>query len=300
MATRTVTRPKRDTRQEAHEALAAAFVAALEEGLADPQGWVPPWHQDGFLGGAVNASTSKRYHGGNAWRLGLIEAAGLHSGPWATFKQWQALGAQVRKGEKGTMILAPRPVEVEDKKTGETRKIVLFRAFTVFGANQVDGWTPPEVADRAPEGERVALFEEWLTRWESVADVRYARQAKAYFSPSADYVSLPEVDCFKSHAGRVATVTHEAGHWTGHESRLGRFGSGPTDKAEYGREELVAELTSALMGQHFGLTGPGELTDDHRDYLANWLQAIREDASVVWEAATKASKAQAYLLAVGE
>ena len=270
--------------------LTEQVIASIEEGIANPKGWAAPWHS--ILAGAVNATTKRKYNGGNALFLGF-----MGEGPWATFKQWQTVGATVRKGEKGTMILVPAPVKFTktDAKTGEdkTVRFVRYRTAYVFNAGQVDGWTAPE-GPVNPEP-RIADAEAWLAAWSAVVPVSHAPN-RAYYTPSQDTITLPAFDHFKSAEGYYSTAMHEAGHSTGHPDRLNRNMGEGFGTPSYAREELVAELTAAFLGNHFGIaTG---MADHNRDYLANWLQALKNDTSLLWDAAADAQKAVALLLSV--
>lgn len=277
------------------QSITASFIEALEEGLANPEGWQAPWHT-GALRGAVNATTGRRYHGGNAFVLSLLTE---HSGPWATYKQWASIGAQVRKGEKGTTILTPMPFRKEDAETGKVKSGVYFGTASVFSADQVDGYEAPPV----PETEGT-LSEEALLFLKKVGEhieTRRTGEPRAYYLPGSDYVHLPET--FKTAAGEFSTSCHEYGHATGHRDRLNRdgiTGRHPFGSPGYAREELVAEFTSAFLGAHFGaeteLAVEGGIGQEHADYLANWLKVLKSDTDAVWQAATAASKAAEWLL----
>lgn len=289
-----------DTPNAVAVALTNEMIKALEEGAANPKGWTPPWHAPRFFG-ASNAATGARYRGGNLLWLSLLEWSSETNAvaPWATYKQWESLGAQVRKGEKGTYIMQPVPGKrVEEDKNGNEveRRWVSFRARTVFHSGQVDGWIRPD------EEPRVAVFgdvaaEAWLERFESVATVEWSG-SQACFLPGADRVVIPPRNTFTDGSGLFATVWHEAGHWTGHESRLARPLVGNMRDPQYAQEELVAELTAALMGNQLGVTTG--LRDDHRDYIAGWLRHLKDDVQFLWRAATAADKASAYLLELGK
>lgn len=73
----------------------AQVVRQIEAGAGN---WKMPWQAIAEAGEPVNASTNKAYRGGNHLVLGMVGAVNGWSGRWATYKQWQALGAQVRKG----------------------------------------------------------------------------------------------------------------------------------------------------------------------------------------------------------
>jgi antirestriction protein ArdC len=268
--------------------LTARVVASIEAGIADPNGWTPPWHN--VTGGATNAVTKRRYSGGNWLWLTIIG-----QGPWATYKQWESVGAQVRKGEKGTPILAPIPVKFQrENSRGETENVAFtrFRTANVFHAGQVDGWTAPAVPANAEP--RIAEAEAWLAEWSKVVTVVNAPN-RAFYSLTEDRISIPAFEEFKDAEGFYATIFHEAVHSTAHPSRLNRefgtFGS-----PVYAKEELVAELGSAYLGQHFGVAT--ELSSHNADYLANWTRALKGDTSLLWDAASAASKAVSTLLAV--
>jgi hypothetical protein len=96
-------------------------------------GWMNPM-QGGQAGMPRNAVTGRRYAGINVMILGLTGQA------WATYKQWQSVGAQVRKGEEGTAVMFFKPLQVKDRETGEDATIPMMRTFTVFNAGQVDGY----------------------------------------------------------------------------------------------------------------------------------------------------------------
>src|SRR5215218_7882774 len=90
------------TAQDVYEWTTAAIVQAIEDGAGS---WSMPWSSDG-VAFPMNPTTGKRYRGGNV--LALMAAAlraEWPAGQWATYKQWAGIGAQVRKGERGTGCL---------------------------------------------------------------------------------------------------------------------------------------------------------------------------------------------------
>ena len=271
-----------------------SFIKALEEGLTHPEGWKAPWHTAG-LRGAVNAVTGKRYHGGNVFWLSMSE----HAGPWATYKQWASIGAQVRKGEKSTPILTPMPFKKEDKDTGKVKSGVFFGTASVFSADQVDGYEAPEVPET--EGELPEEAEAFLAAIAKEITTVTSPEPRAFYSPGSDRVTLPEA--FKTAEGRFSTSAHEYGHASGAKSRLDRdgvTGHHAFGSSEYAKEELIAEFTSAFLGAALGveteMAVEGGIGQDHADYLANWLAVLKSDTTAVWQAATAASKASEFLL----
>ena len=141
------------------DSVVARLVDAIEAGAAD---WQMPWRSLGSTGWPTNAATGNRYSGGNV--LALYLAAIDHGYPtarWATYKQWQALGAQVRKGERGTLGIFWKVTDPDADDNDERddtdeqtprRRSAWARAFTVFNAAQVDNdpAAPTAAADARP------------------------------------------------------------------------------------------------------------------------------------------------------
>src|SRR6266446_6570931 len=124
------------------------------------------------------------------------------------------------------------------------------------------------------------------------ADIRIGG-SRAFYVPSADFIQVPPPSAYFEPVNWHRTVCHELGHWTGHESRLNRDFSGGFGSSPYAREELVAEMTGAFVCAALSIVP----TVRHADYLANWLEVLREDNRAIIRAASAASKAADYLLA---
>lgn len=122
-----------------HLRVTAALLAQLE--TADPASWTPPWHGADPL--PRNALTGARYRSVNIlalWAAGQIN--GYSDPRWATYRQWGALGAQVRRGERGTAVLFYRDLPADSSGTAPDSEVAsrfVARASTVFNAAQVDG-----------------------------------------------------------------------------------------------------------------------------------------------------------------
>ena len=87
---------------------------------------------------------------------------------------------------------------------------------------------------------------------------------------------------------------HELSHWTGHPSRLARDLKNRFGTAAYAAEELVAELSSAMLGAELGL--PVAHLDSHASYIEHWLKLLRDDDRAILTAAAKAEEASSLLL----
>jgi antirestriction protein ArdC len=96
------------TKPDLYRRITDQIVAAIEAGAAD---WRMPWHTDPATPATsivrpVNALTGKPYRGANVVALwATAETFGYKSAQWATYNQWQELGAQVRKGERASLVV---------------------------------------------------------------------------------------------------------------------------------------------------------------------------------------------------
>lgn len=282
------------------ETVVADLVAAIEEGAGT---WAMPWRQMAATGVPTNAVTHKRYTGGNAvWFALVAQAKGYPSPRWATYKQWASVGAQVRKGERGTPgiywnVRPAETIEETDPDTGETvelttERVTWARSFTVFNAAQVDNATTVEApADLTPL-QRIERAEAFFAAVPAV--IGWGTGNPSYW-PAADRVVMPAFDAFDTPEHAYGTLAHELGHWTGHPSRLNRtFGRRFGDNA-YAAEELVAELTAAFTCALLGIDTATRT--DHAAYLASWCQMLRARPSTLWTVASKAQAATDHLAA---
>jgi antirestriction protein ArdC len=225
------------------------------------------------------------------------QAKGYERGEWATYQQWQERGAQVRRGEKATLVVfwkfANESGESQDDgaDTHAGRSRLLFsRGYSVFNAGQVDGYTPKPDAS-APVEERIAHADEFFQG----IDARLCHQGnRAFYSPADDTITLPPFAAFHTPMDYYSTRAHETGHWTSTADRCNReLGKRFGDNA-YSVEELVAELTAAFTLAHLGLSS--EPRPDHAQYIVSWLKVLKADKRAFFTAASKAQQAADYLI----
>lgn len=288
-------RMPRDVAQQVTDSIVVALETAGE--------WSRPWARVNGGAAAPRSVEGRAYRGVNAvllWASAMD--AGYETGTWGTYKAWQGAGAQVRKGEKGTMVTLWRPVSrpgtAAEITNGETdgrneKRCLLLRHFTVFAAEQVDGWTAPavETFDPIARDARVDAFFAAVG-----ADVRYGGD-RAYYTEGLDRIQLPPADAFVSADAFYCTAAHEHTHWTGHASRLNRNLSGRFGSDHYAAEELVAELSAAFLGAHLGYSP--EVRDDHAAYVRSWVKVLKDDKRAIFTAASKAQQATDYLIGLG-
>lgn len=284
-----------------YHSITAKIVVAIEAGAGTFQ---MPWH-----GGIVppafpeNASTGKPYRGVNILAL-WVEAMQRRyiSGYWASYRQWQSLGAQVRKGERGSTIVFYKPIdhetEEEDGRDDTQRRRVVLRASSVFNSEQTDGWQPP-IPKLKSEVEINESFAAFIKA--TGAEIRHGSQIACY-RRDLDCVMMPNPEAFigtdtsSPTEAYHAVLGHETIHWVGAPHRLNReFGKRFGDKA-YSFEELVAELGAAFLCSAFRITN--EPRPDHAAYVSNWLTVLNRDSKAIFTAASKAQEAVEYLLSM--
>jgi antirestriction protein ArdC len=262
--------------------------------------WVQPWGRVGGPGPGLprNALTARNYSGVNVLTLwGAVIEHGWTSQSWLTFRQALEAGGNVRKGEHGTTVVyadrfTPETEKERARETGEdARSVPFLKRFTVFNVAQCEGLRAGLASDPAPLPERqiVPVTEEVFAA--SGVDFRIGGD-KAYYIPSHDFVQVPPQPAFFQQINYYRTCLHELTHATGHASRLARNLTNPFGSKDYAREELVAEMGSAFLCAALGI----EPTVRHADYLASWLDVLREDNRAIFRAASQASKAADWLL----
>lgn len=217
--------------------------------------------------------------------------SGYTSNQWATFNRWRKLGANVRKGEKSTLIACPGKVAHENTLTGETVFRAVWKVRTVFNADQVDGYKSD--CEVAPKDSDTAVKIAKALAEKSCATVHYDEMDSAYYSPARDSVHIPAPSRFKTGEAFACTLLHELAHWTGHESRLDRQVKNKHASAEYAFEELVAELAAAMLAGSNNITPTPRL--DHAQYLNHWVQLLAHQPNAIMRAASLAESAADYL-----
>lgn len=304
MATATATKPRttrkpaaeKGERHDARDTLIDGLIAEMVKGNAP---WQKDWDASSILAlRPHNATTGVAYTGVNAlWLTMLASMKGYESNGWATFKQMQALGGDVR-GQKGTTCVIFKPFQPTDKSTGKPavddkgnpKTAGFFRAFTVFHESQITGATFPErsVPPAQPVHETVQRI---VTN--SGADVRY-RGDEAFYIPGTNNITMPAREAFNSPEALAATLLHEMTHWTGDKSRLDRWKGNTADLrmsgADRPAEEVTAEMGAFLTCLALGIEYQHA---QHAGYVRGWSDG---DATIVKRATSAAKRASDMLL----
>ena len=286
------------------EKIGEKLIKQIENGTAP---WQRPW-KTGF--GPCNGSTLKCYNGMNQLALSMAASeAGYEDPRWLTYKQAQAMGAQVKKGERGTQIWRPilerevikrdengQPVLGEDGnpvKVKEKLEKPYKVYFTVFNAQQIDKMPPlPErLQAKIPEWEANQHAENILHA--SGAKITHKPSDKAFYNINTDTIILPDKGQFPTQSGYYSVALHELGHWTGHPSRLDRKIANKFGSVDYAKEELRAEISSLMLEQAIGLE---HNVENHASYVQDWVKVLKNDPEEIYRACKDAGKIRNFVL----
>jgi antirestriction protein ArdC len=273
-----------------YEIITEQVIEQLKQGVA-------PWRKPWTTSQPRNLTSQREYTGLNTF---LLAGQGYASPFWLTFNQAAKLGGTVRKGEKSTLVVFWKIGEYH-RQNPETREVseklsksILLRYYRVFNLEQTDG-----IADKLglASQHRVPRIEECERIVTAMPNPPSREQSsRAFYRPSNDTVGMPAKDSFHSAEGFYATLFHELTHSTGHASRVGRDG---IDKLErfgsesYSREELVAELGSAMLCGVCGISPA--VIDNSASYLQSWINVLKSDSRLIVSASGAAQKAADYI-----
>jgi len=270
----------------------------IEAGTAP---WQKPWEPGKVRMAPFNPVSGKDYRGINAlW----LEMRGRSDPRWMTYRQAAAQDAQVRKGEKGTMIEYwkwserekvlddnGKPV-LDEKGVAKTRDVRLERPrvfhAVVFNAEQIDGLAPYIAPE--PTFSPVERAEQILKQ--SNVPIFHDQNDRAFYRSSTDQIHMPHQAAFKGQYEYYATALHELGHATGHGSRMARE-FGPFGSEVYAKEELRAEIASYMLTTELGL---GHYPERHAAYVGSWMKAIKEDRNALFAAARDAENIRTWIM----
>ena len=281
-----------------YDRITGQIVAELEQGVRP---WHKPWSA-GHVAGPVSRplrGCGKPYSGINVLVLWATAMERGYSAPiWMTYRQAAELGAHVRKGEKGTLVVYASKItrSEHDEATGEDRdrQISFLKSYAVFNVEQIDGLPGHFTATAAPRlnpEQRISRAEGFFAALG--ADIRHGGNS-AHYVPALDFVQMPPFESFRDAGSYYGTLAHEMTHWTRHPSRLDRdFGRKRFADQGYAMEELVAELGAAFLCADLALVP--QIRDDHAPYIAGWLKVLKDDRRAIFTAASHAQRAADFL-----
>lgn len=276
--------------RDVYQRVTSEIIAQLEAGHRP---WIQPWS-----GGDLQQLrwNGKAYRGINTLLLWAASTSkGYRSRYWLTYRQAQEQGGNVRKGEKGSLVVYANHIR-KPGQDDEKNTIWFMRGYTVFNAEQCDG-LPDRFTKIEDESAKLAKLDNVNERAEALIE-RFADKIgyggdKAAYIPDLDRVQMPKREAFTSIEGFYNTIFHELVHFSGHESRLNRQLKNRFGSEAYAAEELIAEMGAAFLAARLGVEPM--IREDHAGYLASWLCALREDKRAIFTAAAAAERASEWL-----
>ena len=295
--------------QSVYEQITNKVIESMEKGVC-------PWHQpwQNVLGGnalAISYVSRKPYS--------FINQLLLEEGEYITMNEIKKIaGAKLKKGSKAHQVFGffrsfknkkdgsyTNEEPNEDVKS-EFNTIWNMRYFNVFSINDCEGIEPHGTTDAKP------LFEHKndIANAEDVINAYKEREGKngfafhniksnsAFYSPKDDKVVVPSKGQYKELTEYYSTAFHELAHSTGAESRLARKGVCDFDhfgSHQYSQEELVAELSSAMMLGVLGIDCTKTFNNSVA-YLQSWIEKLKNDPKMIVWASSQAEKAVKFIL----
>lgn len=276
-----------------YEIITQRILDKMEEGHIP---WKKPWIGSA---GSYNIVSKKPYSLTNQILLD-------HRGAYATFKQWQNLGGKIKKDAKSEIVIFWKMQQIEEKseETGEIikKQIPLLRYYRVFHISDVEGVEQPEKEekfDTEPIQAAEDLLDSYIRREKITLNI-LKDGSNAFYRPSDDSITLPEIQQFKIAEEYYSTAFHECSHSTMKKNRCDReeenkkshFGN-----AVYSREELVAEISSAAVLNNLKIETPETFTNSAA-YIQGWSRALQKEPKLFVTASARAEKAANYILGV--
>ena len=303
-------------RLEIYETVTNEIINHLEKNL---EGFKQPWiNVDHDNGPARNPSRDDvPYRGINQFILSLKMINSDHTkNQWMTYKQAQGMGGQVRKGEKSMPVTwyslkymkkdggyvgkdRAESMSAAERSSQNIEAIPMLKVYRVFNVSQIDGLDPSfyevETSEPLQDFEKDDRAEALVKA--TGAEIREIAGDRAFYSPKDDRIQMPLREQFQGVAEAwYATVLHEVSHWTGAPHRLDRQLKNRFGSAAYAEEELVAELSSAMVCANLGFS---KMTTNNAAYIKSWLGALKNDTKFIFKAAASAQRAADFILDKG-
>lgn len=271
------------------------IIEQLEQGTIP---WRQPWCGGAQM--AISYSSRKPYSMLNQFLLGK-------PGEWLTWKQIRELEGKVKKGAQSRFCVFYQMIQEEvenpethEKKINEYPAIRWYRVFHIEDTEGIESKCQSVEPDEtfSPVSRAEDVIDEYVKREGGLTFRNDSYSDSAYYSLSADTVVVPMLTQYEIVEEYYSTAFHELIHSTMHPSRCNR--KEESDKArfadsDYSREELVAEIGSAMLCNGMGISADKAFQNSVA-YINAWVQRLKEDSKVIIWASSRAEKAARYIL----
>ena len=318
--------------EKAIDRFAQMMVTRLEEmkGQQWEKGWIDG---GGRTHGLPQNLSGRRYSGHNDFFLQLHTAANGYDVPvYATYKQIKEAGATIAKGEKAMPVIywnvthkdengqkvSDEAYEAMTKAEQEKVKTIpIMMGYYVWNLQQTNfpEIKPEQYAKltgqfKAPHVEDATgmytskEFDQMIDKQAWVCKINNVDGAGAFYSQSKDEITVPTKKQFKIHdtpdeiykdgMEYYSSIAHEMAHSTGVEKRLGRDMEGHFGDPKYAKEELVAELTAAMVGNTMGFDK--RILDNNAKYVDSWMDTLKKEPRFILSVMADVNKASKMIL----
>lgn len=177
--------------------------------------------------------------------------------------------------------------QLTDEEKGKYNVYPKLQVYNVFNVDQTNlKEARPELYNKLEQANQIVrqstesdsydfpAMDRMIEQNEWICPIKPIYGDQAYYSISKNEIIIPEKKQFKDGESFYTNLAHEMTHSTGAENQLGRLKPTSFGSKEYAREELVAELSAALVAQRYGMTK--HLKEDSASYLKSWLNSLKE------------------------
>lgn len=279
--------------RKVYEIIQERFANAIQD-VIDGKEELLPWQKPWKGSKPINYVTRRPYSGVNL----LL----LDGGEYLTFNQFKKLqkkdpSLEIIKGSKKHFVIFWKIVEKENEE-GEIETFPLLRYYYVYHQSAIKN-----LKSKLPKGKNHQLIDEAeeiienYVEKEGIEIKTIEGGNKACYQPKNDLIKIPDKSQFNQIGGYYSTLFHELSHSTGHENRLNRFTKGSFDFGSevYSKEELIAEISSQMILGALNMKNMA-IEENSISYLYGWMNAIKEDASLIISASKHAEIAADYIL----
>ena len=318
--------------EKAVERFSEMMVSRLEEmkGQQWEKGWIDG---GGKTQGLPQNISGRRYSGHNDFFLQLHTAMNSYAMPvYATFKQIHEAGATINKGEKAMPVIywnITHRDENGQKVTDEQydamtkaeqekcKSIPIMMGYYCYNLDQTnfkevkpeqyarlqEQFNAPEIKDTkgmfiSPEFDAMIEKQAWVCKINTIEG------SGAFYSKSKDEITIPlkaqfnihedPKEVYKDGMEYYSSLVHEMAHSTGIDSRLSRDMEGRFGDKKYAKEELVAELSAAMVGNSMGFDK--RILDNNAKYVDSWIDTLKQEPKFIISVMADVSKASGMIL----
>jgi antirestriction protein ArdC len=228
-----------------------------------------------------------------------LTSLGYSQNLFLTFRQATELGAKIRKGEKGHLVVYTKRIDDLDDESGQTHHRYVLRYYLLFNIDQCENLKPKLIPSSRTINKPYERCERIIACMPNPPKIEFQKDIP-FYHPQGDYINMPKMECFDCSESYYETLFHELIHSTGHPDRLYRtdvmqskFGS-----ELYSKEELTAEIGACFLKSFAGFKDA--VRENNTAYLKSWFKVLRNDPRFIVHASAQAQRAVDYIMNAGD